>query len=114
MNRIALAAGLSLLVLSASAAEPDKLFTASPLTEKNSFTPGIEGPGLANIDVSLIRFVPLPFRENMKIELRGDFFNVLNHTNFGSPGGTLGTPQFGRVTSARLPRTIQVGGKFWF
>ena len=86
---------------------------ARTLGNSNKF-PGIEGPGLANIDVSLIRFVPLPFRENMKIELRGDFFNVLNHTNFGSPGGTLGTPQFGRVTSARLPRTIQVGGKFWF
>ncbi|MGH9662178.1 MAG: hypothetical protein ACRD96_26755, partial [Bryobacteraceae bacterium] len=91
-------------------------FQAPPplsLGTSNKF-PGIEGPGLANVDVSLIRFLPVPIREGMKLELRGDFFNVLNRTNFGAPGGALGTPNFGRVTSARLPRTIQIGAKFWF
>jgi len=91
-------------------------FQAPPprtLGTSNKF-PGIEGPGLANVDVSLIKFVRLPFREKMKFELRGDFFNVLNRTNFNAPGGAMGTPNFGRITSARLPRTIQVGGKFWF
>jgi hypothetical protein len=50
----------------------------------------------------------------MKFELRGDFFNALNRSNFTPPGGTFGTPVFGRVTGARLPRTIQLGLKFWF
>ena len=45
---------------------------------------------------------------------QGDFFNALNHTNFSPPSGTFGTPNFGRVTGARLPRTIQIGMKFWF
>ena len=76
--------------------------------------PGIQGPGLANLDMSIIRFFPVPLREGMKFELRGDFFNTLNHTNLNAPSGTLGTPNFGRVTSARLPRTIQVGLKFWY
>jgi hypothetical protein len=76
--------------------------------------PGIEGPGLANVDISIVRFFPIPIREEMRLELRGDFFNALNHTNFNEPGGSLGTPNFGRVTSARLPRTIQLGLKFWF
>jgi hypothetical protein len=76
--------------------------------------PGIEGPGLVNIDTSLIRFVDLPWREGMKVELRGDFFNVLNRTNFSPPSGTFGTPAFGRITGARTPRTLQFGAKVWW
>lgn len=76
--------------------------------------PGIEGPGLASIDASLVRFIPVPFREGMRFELRGDFFNAINRVNFSAPSGTLGTPTFGRITGARLPRTIQLGAKFWF
>lgn len=90
------------------------VFQAPPplaLGNSNKF-PNIQGPGLVNFDVSLIRFVPV--REAMKFELRGDFFNVLNRTNFGVPNGAFGTPNFGRVTGARLPRTIQLGLKFWF
>jgi hypothetical protein len=87
----------------------------APLTLGNSAKfPNIQGPGLANLDVSLIRFFPIPLRETMKFELRGDFFNVLNRTNFSAPSGTFGTPNFARVTGARLPRTLQLGLKFWF
>lgn len=76
--------------------------------------PDIQGPGLASVDISIIRFFKLPFREGMKFELRGDIFNALNRVNFNAPSGAFGTPNFGRITSARLPRTIQFGGKFWF
>lgn len=87
----------------------------APLTYGNSNKfPNIQGPGLANADVSMVRFFPVPVRESMKFELRGDFFNVLNRTNFNEPSGNFGTPTFGRVTSARLPRTIQLGLKLWF
>jgi hypothetical protein len=87
----------------------------APLTLGNSSKfPNVQGPGLANVDFSLIRFFPLPLREGMRFELRGDFFNALNRTNFNAPSGTLGTPNFGRVTAAGLPRTIQLGLKFWF
>jgi outer membrane receptor protein involved in Fe transport len=87
----------------------------APLTLGTSAKfPNIQGPGLASLDVSLIRFFPVPVRDTMKFELRGDFFNALNRSNFTPPGGTFGTPVFGRVTGARLPRTIQLGLKFWF
>ena len=76
--------------------------------------PNIQGPGLANLDASLIRFIPLPVRETMRFEIRGDFFNVLNRSNFAPPSGAFGTPTFGQVTAARLPRTIQLGAKLWF
>ncbi|MFN0122645.1 MAG: carboxypeptidase regulatory-like domain-containing protein [Blastocatellia bacterium] len=86
----------------------------APLTfGSSSKTPNIQGPGLASVDFSLIRSFRLP-REGMKFELRGDFFNSLNRVNFNAPSGAFGTPNFGRVTSARLPRTLQIGGKFWF
>lgn len=86
-----------------------------PLRYGNSAKfPGIEGPGLANTDVSMIRYFPLPFRESMKFELRGDFFNVLNRANFNTPGGDFNTSTFGQVTSAGPARTLQLGLKFWF
>jgi gluconolactonase len=44
MIRIALASIATLFTLAAGAAEKEALFTAKPLTDKNSFTPGIEGP----------------------------------------------------------------------
>lgn len=79
----------------------------------SSKTPNIQGPGLATVDLSLIRSFKLP-REGMKFELRGDFFNSFNRVNFNAPSGAFGTPNFGRITSARLPRTLQLGAKFWF
>jgi len=87
----------------------------APLTLGNSAKfPDIQGPGLVSVDASLIRYFPIPGREGMKLELRGDFFNAINRVNFGAPGGSFGTPTFGRITSARLPRTIQLGMKFWY
>jgi len=62
----------------------------------------------------MIRFIALPWREGMRVELRGDFFNIFNRTNFNEPVGTFGTPTFGQVTSARAARTIQLGLKLWF
>ena len=76
--------------------------------------PDIQGPGLISADLSVIRFIPIPVREGMKVELRGDVFNLPNRTNFSAPGGTFGNPTFGRITGARLARTLQLGLKFWF
>jgi hypothetical protein len=86
-----------------------------PLTIGNSNKfPNIQGPGRANVDYSMIRFVSLPWREGMRFELRGDFFNIFNRANFNEPSGTFGTPTFGQVTSAAAARTLQLGVKFWF
>ena len=43
-----------------------------------------------------------------------EFFNVFNHTNFGFPGATLGTPTFGQLTNADPSRKMQVGLKLIF
>ena len=38
------------------------------------------------------------FTERLSLQARGDFFNILNHPNFGSPINYLSSPQFGQAT----------------
>ena len=41
------------------------------------------GPGLFNLDISLQKSFELA--ESKHLEFRGEFFNILNHPNFGAP-----------------------------
>ena len=63
----------------------------------------------------------------MNLQFRTEFFNALNHTNFGLPGASLGTlASFGIITStsgggglysegsSADPRIIQFALKFTF
>src|SRR5207247_5120290 len=78
------------------------LFTGSVLTRKQTqwFNPAafsvpiartwgnlgrgtLRGPGLETVDLSLIKNTPLT--ERMALQFRAEFFNLLNHTNFGPP-----------------------------
>ena len=71
------------------------------------------GPGQKNIDISLIKF--LPFTERFKGEFRAEFFNVFNWVNYANPGNLIGTPTFGRITSAAAgPRVVQFAFKLAF
>ena len=54
--------------------------------------------GLMNIDFSVLRHCRVT--ERLRAELRGEFFNTLNHTNFGNPGATFGSSTFGVIGSA--------------
>ena len=46
----------------------------------------IVGPGLFNADLSLSKNVAVPkISESFKVQFRAEFFNVLNHPNFGPP-----------------------------
>lgn len=73
----------------------------------------IEGPGLATVDVSLLKDTRIT--ERVGLEIRGEFFNAFNHPNFGNPNGTLGSATFGRVTSTTTdPRRIQLGARLKF
>jgi TonB dependent receptor len=52
-------------------------------TRRNQFF----GPGLANVDFSVFKNTNIPrLSENFRAQFRAEFFNVLNHTNFLSPG----------------------------
>ncbi len=82
-------------------------FVAAPaLTFGNAARFPFHGPGLENWDSSLMRnFV---IRERTKLQLRGEFYNLFNHTNFGPPNTTINTKAFGSISSAQAPRTIEV------
>jgi Carboxypeptidase regulatory-like domain/TonB dependent receptor len=47
----------------------------------------LEGPGLLDLDASIIKNTRITERLNM--QLRVEFFNVLNHTNFGLPNNNV-------------------------
>ena len=55
------------------------------------------------------------FGETTQLQLRGEAFNVFNHTNFRSIASTNVTSTvFGQIATTRDPRTIQLGIKLTF
>jgi hypothetical protein len=80
------------------------------LQGRNTF----RGPGYANLDLGLFKNFSLT--ERFKLQLRGEFFNALNHANFESPrdasnGSTLITSTlFGRTccVAAATPSSANV------
>ncbi|MDQ6758628.1 MAG: carboxypeptidase regulatory-like domain-containing protein [Acidobacteriota bacterium] len=73
----------------------------------------LRSAGLVNFDFSVLRNFPI--RERMRLQLRGEFFNALNRTDFGIPGRTFGGPGFGIVNSAsKAARQIQLGLRLTF
>ena len=45
------------------------------------------GPGLAELDMSLTKMTEIT--ERIKLQFRAEFFNLLNHPNFGAPNATV-------------------------
>jgi hypothetical protein len=66
----------------------------------------ITGPGLVNFDMGLYK--DFAFTEKRRLQFRSEFFNVFNHTNFGNPTTTLGSGNYGRITSALDARIIEL------
>lgn len=64
-----------------------------------------DGPN--NIDLSLLKDVSLG--EQVRLQLRGEFFNALNHPQFGMPSLDPVSSAFGTISSQyNLPRTVQL------
>jgi len=96
----------------------------------------VRGAGINNWDVSVFKNftgIPLPkAKEGATLQLRFEFFNFFNHTQFNAwnttwtPPSTPGAGQvpnasgqffsnnFGQATGTRLPRQIQLGAKLTF
>jgi hypothetical protein len=75
----------------------------------------LEGPGLLEFDSSL--FKTFRIRERAALQFRAEFFNLLNHANFGLPLITTFTssgaisPSAGLINTAGAARQIQLGLK---
>jgi len=72
----------------------------------------LRGPRFFNTDLGLIKNTKIT--ESVKVQFRAEFFNLFNNVNFSNPGATVGTPAFGRITSARDPRILQLTLKLGF
>jgi hypothetical protein len=71
------------------------------------------GPGIVNLDLGLHKFIAI--KEGTTLELRSEFFNTLNHTQFLNPDGNITDGStFGQVSRARDPRLIQLAVKLTF
>ncbi len=90
----------------------DAFVNPAPLAFGNAPRSVLRGPGLATTDVTIEKTVSIT--GGVRAELRVEAFNLFNHANFNVPGSTLGAADFGVISSARAPRTIQLGARFRF
>ncbi len=72
----------------------------------------INGPPTTRFDFSMMKNIR--FSESMSLQLRGEAFNIFNHTNFRTIIANVTASNYGQVTAVRDPRTIQLGIKFMF
>jgi hypothetical protein len=84
----------------------------APFTFGNSPRSVLRGASIATTDLTTER--SFRFSERYKFEVRGEFYNLLNHANFNAPGFTYGGSDFGVVTSARAGRTVQLAARLAF
>lgn len=97
----------------------DHWFNTAAFATPAAFTFGdvgrntVYGPGMQTLDLALQR--EFAVTENIKLQLRAEAFNALNHTNLGTPNRFVNTPQFGTITEAATPgREIQLGVRLSF
>jgi len=78
----------------------------------NSFKNFFHGPGSENTDAAILR--DFHIHAEHVVQLRLEAFDVLNHTNFGNPSGSVTSTSMGIVTSASDVRLLQVAAKYHF
>jgi hypothetical protein len=84
----------------------------APFTFGNSGRSNVRGPSQKTVDLTAEKEFGLSERYHLNV--RGEFYNVLNHANFDLPGHVLGAADFGAISSARPGRTIQLGLRLLF
>jgi hypothetical protein len=95
---------------------PNIYFLASSFSSEvlgtigNANRRSFHGPGLINTDFGLSKSIQVT--ESTSFQIRAEFFNIFNHTQFNNPSGNFSNSTFGQVTSARPPRIGQLSAKF--
>jgi hypothetical protein len=70
------------------------------------------GPGMNNWDASLQKHFVV--KERVRIQFRAEFYDAPNHLSWWGVGTTFGSANFGQITSATDPRTLQFGLRLGF
>jgi len=88
-------------------------FAAAPEGRRGNAAIGtIEGPHWYQWDLSGRKRFRLPGRVNL--EFRADVFNVFNRLNLNNPNVTVTAAEFGRISTARIPRQTQLSFRLNF
>ena len=69
----------------------------------------ITGPGVNNWDIGIGKFIPV--HESVNLQFRTELFNAFNHAQFQNPDSTMTDTNFGRITTARPARELQLSLK---
>ena len=80
----------------------------------NAGKDAVRAPGLQNWNLSVFKTIPLAKEGGPGLEIRLESFNVFNHTQFNGIDANTNDANFGQVTSAYDPRTLQLGAKVHF
>jgi hypothetical protein len=86
--------------------------TSYPAVPGNAGRGIVNGPPTFRTDLTLMK--KFRFTESMRLQLRGEAFNLFNQTRFGQPGNQIGTPNFGRITTSDDGRIVQLAAKYSF
>ncbi len=70
------------------------------------------GPGFFNTDFNLSKGFRITERQSF--DIRWEAFNLFNTVNFNNPATTVGSTNFGWITSARDPRIMQLAIRYQF
>jgi len=71
----------------------------------------VRGPGMWNVDAALSKnFI---ISESVRLQIRSDMFNALNHTNLTGVSANITSGNFGRLTAATA-RTVQFNARLTF
>lgn len=91
-------------------------FNTACFTQPAAFTFGNESrtdselraPGVANWDLAMFKNFPITREGRSSVQFRAEAFNLFNRVQFGYPGTSQGTSNFGVISSqANLPRVLQ-------
>ena len=92
---------------------PATIFPLPPLgTGGNLGRNTFRGPSFAQVDTSLSKKIAVT--ERISVQFRGEAFNTFNHVNLNNPTLDLSSINFGKSTSALIPRQFQLGLKVQF
>ena len=72
----------------------------------------LRGPAAFGWDLGLFKTIPL--KDRLRLQVRGEFFNLLNRPNFNNPTAAVGGAGFGSINSAQDPRISQLALKVLF
>jgi outer membrane receptor protein involved in Fe transport len=83
-----------------------------PVRPGNVGRNAIRGPGFFDLGANLAKSLELT--ESMRLQVRVEMFNALNQTYFSGIQGNINQANFGRFTSTRGARVIQLGARLSF